>query len=248
MAVTTKLLVFACVSLLIPYLYLIVEEGRELRVWEQAPSTLTLYNTPEVCVQHYGGDGRLIETTMMTEEARSENSHVLNCGQCGKCSNQHDINIYDETREILTDITTDCVKGGLFRGMNLGYIWQCLKDHSTLTDPCVDCWILNVECNWKYCLNTCIKHKVRPFRWLPSLYSRSHESTMDPCLECDERMCGPPFVKCAGANRRRVGLVSDIQRDIELEVCNKVDWDYIRKTAQSQLQKQADQQSEADEL
>lgn len=34
-------------------------------------------------------------------------------------------------------------------------------------------------------------------------------------------------MNCAGANRRRSGVVSDIDRDVGEEICNRVDWDYI---------------------
>lgn len=50
---------------------------------------------------------------------------------------------------------------------------------------------------------------------------------LDPCHACDERFCGHAFVECAGANRRRVGVVSDIERDLDVEVCTKVDWEWI---------------------
>merc|ERR1719262_1682487 len=32
------------------------------------------------------------------------------------------------------------------------------------------------------------------------------------CLRCDEEYSGAQFIKCAGANRRSTGIVSDIQR------------------------------------
>jgi hypothetical protein len=35
------------------------------------------------------------------------------------------------------------------------------------------------------------------------------------------------FVACAGANRRRVGVVSDINRDADREICDKVKWDWV---------------------
>ena len=242
MTLPTQVLGIVSAAFLVQYIHLIVEEGRELQVWEKAPNTLSLYSTPEVCVDS-GGSVRTV-----TWEEHSEKSRILNCGHCGKCSNRHDIKIYNETRETLTGITTDCVKGGLFRGRNTDYTRQCFEEHSQLTAPCVDCWMLNVDCNWKFCFNTCLKQKVRPFRWLPSLYRRKHDSPMDPCLECDERMCGPLFIECAGANRRRVGVVSDIQRNVALEVCEKVDWDFILETTQAPIQEEFDKHQGSDEL
>jgi hypothetical protein len=42
---------------------------------------------------------------------------------------------------------------------------------------------------------------------------------LSTCLKCDEVMCGPAFITCAGANRRRCGITSDITR-AAAEVCN----------------------------
>jgi len=39
------------------------------------------------------------------------------------------------------------------------------------------------------------------------------------CLKCDEMNCGPEFIKCAGANRRSSGIISDIERS-ESEHCS----------------------------
>ena len=45
------------------------------------------------------------------------------------------------------------------------------------------------------------------------------QGDLSPCLQCDEVLCGPAFVECAGANRRRCGITSDISR-ANSEVCN----------------------------
>ena len=34
----------------------------------------------------------------------------------------------------------------------------------------------------------------------------------DACLQCDEYVSGAQFIKCAGANRRALGIASDIDR------------------------------------
>ena len=46
---------------------------------------------------------------------------------------------------------------------------------------------------------------------------------LTPCTECDEKMCGPDFITCAGANRRRSGILSDLQRNEDVEVCQQVE-------------------------
>jgi hypothetical protein len=217
------------------YVYLLIEEGRELEIWENSPSTRQLYRTPQVCIQ----DEHTNEiTTLDSDEEMTNASHILNCGHCGKCSNPADIQIYHETRGTLTTIATQCTVRGLYRFLDIHYVKACLIEDSHMSSPCVDCWILNVECNWKHCLKTCVKHKTPPFRWLPSWYKRAHESPLDPCIECDERMCGPLFIDCAGANRRRVGVVSDLQRDANLEICNKADWNWVESKAKETEQQE----------
>lgn len=51
---------------------------------------------------------------------------------------------------------------------------------------------------------------------------------LNRCTYCDERRCGINFVQCAGANRRRTGIISDIERDLDQEVCEKVDTQWWR--------------------
>lgn len=45
---------------------------------------------------------------------------------------------------------------------------------------------------------------------------------------CDEALCGPDFVPCSGATRRRMNIVSDIQRpqDQQCDVA-KEDWSSV---------------------
>ena len=38
------------------------------------------------------------------------------------------------------------------------------------------------------------------------------------CLKCDEKHCGPEFIRCAGANRRSSGIESDIHK-ADSEIC-----------------------------
>lgn len=200
-------LVFSFVKLLIIASFLvsvvlILGEERERKAWAAVPSTLGMYTTDETCRDHKSGN-------------------VLNCGHCGLCSNVHDIKIYHETRSTLTGIMTECARGDWLFGNDA---FECLKQGAGMTDGCSKCWVLNYKCNIQNCLNTCVKQRFFPF--LPSLTSWNSEP-LDHCIACDEKLCGPVFVECAGANRRRVGVVSDIERDNGREICSKVDWDWI---------------------
>ncbi len=46
--------------------------------------------------------------------------------------------------------------------------------------------------------------------------------SLTDCLECDERRCGPAFIACAGTNRRRAGMHSDIGRN-RSQVCSAIE-------------------------
>jgi hypothetical protein len=183
--------------------FLIYGEEQERQQWQTTPSTISLYTTKDVCIDN---------TT----------NKILNCGHCGECSNIQDIQIYHHTAATLTNIMTNCAKKDLFFNQDA---FTCLRQNSGLSVDCAKCWIKNYECNVQNCARTCIKQRLFPF--LPSWQEWNNPQNLDPCITCDEKLCGPIFLECAGANRRRVGVVSDIQRDHQKEICNKVDWDWI---------------------
>lgn len=197
------LIELALVAIGLPLAVLLWGEEMERQVWAATPSTLGFYATDEVCAEE--GEGR-----------------ILNCGQCGHCSNRADVRIYKETSETLTGIMTECAREDFFLGKDPYY---CLQSQTNLTDGCTRCWIDNYECNINSCLATCVKERFLAF--VPALGDWSDARPLSNCHACDERLCGPAFVGCAGANRRRVGVVSDIERDAEREICGKVDWEWI---------------------
>ena len=61
---------------------------------------------------------------------------------------------------------------------------------------------------------------------------------LNRCTFCDERRCGIAFVECAGANRRRSGILSDIERDLEQEVCQEVEGPWWRNATIQNLWEQ----------
>ena len=74
-------------------------------------------------------------------------------------------------------------------------------------------------CDLRQCVFTCLSSILRGESNNPD------QGDINNCLLCDEKLCGPAFIQCAGANRRRSGIKSDIGRDDEKEVCDKVeDW------------------------
>jgi hypothetical protein len=51
---------------------------------------------------------------------------------------------------------------------------------------------------------------------------KKNQNGLSPCLQCDEDRCGSAFKSCAGANRRRCGIKTDIDRPTE-QLCTVVD-------------------------
>lgn len=137
---------------------------------------------------------------------------IAHCGSCGACSNMNDIHLYDITKNTLFGYSTKCAKRALIWGRKTAS--NCLKDLVSFTDLCNDCWIDNILCDIRKCVFTCMFY---------GLFSSIDASTsLNRCTECDEKRCGPTFIQCAGANRRRCGIISDIKRNTQKEVCDTV--------------------------
>ncbi len=146
-------------------------------------------------------------TYQSAELVRSQGSIVQHCGDCGQCSNPQDIAIYDITKNTLFQSSLHCSLTAFLKGRHQAS--ECLEQAVGFTEGCRDCWVDNIMCTIQSCLFTCA--------WT-SLFSRIKVNSASPqelneCLQCDEKRCGPAFLQCAGANRRRVGISSDIQRN-----------------------------------
>lgn len=144
-------------------------------------------------------------------DAHSHHVGVMHCGNCGKCSNSHDIRIYASMATVLTRKTTLCAIGSIF-----GFGRACMRKYVGFTQSCLDCWMENIKCTRRKCTSVCI---------IPSFLNRqsvSNGTTLNKCLRCDEDNCGPQFLKCAGANRRRCGIETDITRP-DTQICKVVD-------------------------
>lgn len=203
------------------------EEVEDRRV-KSSGDTLYLYETPQVCGLGYGNYNTTMNDTVplnittfpSAQAANKANKTIIaHCGACGQCSNPRDIAIYDQTKNTLFGQTVDCAKHGLIWGRKTAS--KCMQEHVSFTEGCNECWVENIMCDLRYCIFICMWH---------GLWGQLDESGTDanspqqlnPCTECDEKRCGPQFVKCAGANRRRSGILSDIERDKRQEVCDSV--------------------------
>lgn len=194
-----------------------VEKKRML----EAKSTVNLYNNDtSVCAFD---EFETAMTFRSTEDAQyfAETSQtpqkVAHCGTCGMCSTSHDIDIYAKTRNSLTGDATVCA---LMTFLGSKRVSKCFEERVGFTPGCQKCWTDNIACTKKQCKWSCLKYRILG-------QQNNNGDDLNDCLECDERMCGPAFLECAGANRRQSGIVSDIGRDGETEQCREVDYDWV---------------------
>jgi hypothetical protein len=171
-------------------------------------------------------DPIVMETFDSPESARALNNNntnssgvvVAHCGNCGACSNPHDIGIYDQTKETLFQSSYKCSKRAIVGGRRVTR--RCLKEAIGFSDGCNDCWVDNIMCDLKFCVFVCMWHAI--FSEV-NAETPGQQQALNRCTECDEKRCGPAFVTCAGANRRRSGILSEFERDKDQEVCTAVD-------------------------
>jgi len=147
-----------------------------------------------------GADGNIYESQY---EACGNGTFPLHGGFCGQCSTQHDVENYEVTRHTQTRISTECNWVYLFYGKKAAE--ECMLKHSGQSSGCVQCWLDDMGCSGAQCMLTCISTILR---------GEPHvvNGKLNDCLACDEHTCGPAFIRCAGANRRRCGIASDIAR------------------------------------
>ena len=140
------------------------------------------------------------------EAACKDGTYALHAGPCGACSNPHDIYVLNITKNTLTTTATKCALKYL-EDDGEKKAFDCMKESVGFTDSCNWCWIDNMGCDSVTCKTPCavVKAKGEP--------DTDPDGNLNKCLACDENYCGDPFIKCAGANRRRSGIISDIERD-----------------------------------
>jgi hypothetical protein len=84
---------------------------------------------------------------------------------------------------------------------------DCNEEVIGFTEDCAWCWTVDQKCASSKCvfiyLQALIINQVSNFAVDPDDISTA---------TCDEALCGPQFIPCSGATRRRMNIESDIPR------------------------------------
>jgi len=215
--------VFLCLATIKFIIVLVMLAGKE---YEQSQiriltgsGTKYLYETSQVCAMEINKKNHTLEFQTLEDASAVDQldgeAIVAHCGECGQCSNPVDINYYDKSAGTLYMDTLRCAKKAV---LGREAVETCMSDAVGLTSPCRDCWVSNIMCTMQSCVFTCLIHAFMN----GNIHSGSSHETLNLCTQCDEVRCGPAFLECAGANRRRSGIITDIVRDDD-EVCKVVE-------------------------
>ncbi|CAF1480871.1 unnamed protein product [Didymodactylos carnosus] len=170
-----------------------------------------------------------------TQEAACTNGiYPLHSGYCGACSSHQDINIFNTTRNNMTNIATKCAVKYVLFGKNSAI--RRMNKAAALSVKCTECWVENMGCDVAHCMSKrAIDHTFIIINLL-RVNNTKPEGSLDDCLTCNEgkqhsemyhymskchvssesnffvlAYCGKPFIVCSGVNRR-AAIMSDIDR------------------------------------
>jgi hypothetical protein len=196
-----------------------------------APAQIKLYSgfrDGEVCAFDDRGPASNITTFANREAANAAGFKVLHCQPCGECSTWENLRIEWVMRNYLAAESARCAKKLLFGGEDA--VTSCLEQPPIeFQSECAQCWTRDILCTRAYCafiyLQSQLINTVGNFN--------VKEGTITSAV-CEEAHCeledGPGsgrmgFVECSGATRRRMNIVSSIERP-EWQQCLIVDVNY----------------------
>jgi hypothetical protein len=166
------------------------------------------YITGTMCAWDQAGPNAIIKTFDTLEAVYAANYTVIHCGACADCSNWNDLGLEWTTKGNLAAMAQTCAKKSLFG--TIDDVQQCNEDLIGFTPDCAMCWTVDELCSKKNCvfifLQGVMINNIGNFQ-----VGLEHVTS----ASCDEAICGPEFVPCSGATRRRMNIVSDIPRPIE---------------------------------
>jgi len=172
------------------------------------------YTTGTMCAWDKNGPpgpNTTIKEFETVKEVKDANYEIIHCGACGNCSNWNDIQLQYTSREYLAGITKKCTQESFGRKVNptddSDELVQCNHLQVGFTIPCAKAWA------WDE--NHTKKHAV--FTFLQAQFTQSFADmevsfTDITMATIDEAISGPEFVPRVGATRRRMNIISDIQR------------------------------------
>ena len=177
------------------------------------------FNEGEVCAWDAPSPNSTITTFPTPEAATDAGFEIVHCGACGACSNWNDLKLQWTSRNYLAATAQTCVKRSLFGG-GFSAAQDCNENLIGFTEDCATCWTVDQLCAKKHCLfiflQGVLTNKLTNFEVGPGEITSA---------TCDEAMCGPEFVPCSGANRRRMNIKSSIERPPDQQ-CQIVDQDW----------------------
>ncbi len=143
-------------------------EARDIgRCSRSQPRAIPQWPLASVC----GADG---VTYVTAADACAHSTFPLHGGFCGACSNRHDIDIYNSTRNNLTVTTTKCALQLLYHGcvllvllstiITFGFRYSagvaCMDSLVGLSPACTACWVDNMACDAATCKEKCLLAKL----------------------------------------------------------------------------------------
>ena len=177
------------------------------------------YQTGPMCGWSEPNENGEIRSFDSLQELYDADFQLIHCGYCGECSNWNDLSIQWTTRTFLAEVTKKCAQKSLFGDRE--DVKQCNMDPPVgFTEGCAECWTVDElcaksNCFWIFLQSTMI-NAVSDYR------VQLHDITS---ATCDEALCGPEFVPCSGATRRRMNIKSDIERPLYQQCIHQdADW------------------------
>ncbi|KAG7372924.1 hypothetical protein IV203_033648 [Nitzschia inconspicua] len=181
------------------------------------------YHTGPMCGWSEPNESGDIQSFDSLEELQAANYSLIHCGYCGECSNWNDLSKQWTTRTFLAEVSKKCAQKSLFGG-GVDAVQACNEAEPIgFTSSCAECWTVDELCAKKNCfwifLQSTLINAVSDYRvQLNDITSAT----------CDEAMCGPEFVPCSGATRRRMNIKSDIERPVYQQCIHQdADWSVI---------------------
>jgi hypothetical protein len=215
-------------SLVVMYFFFIVLKlGSFNENWEAALAPDTSYNfiLNAVCAFNLSSPFQPFLSFPTKQDAVDNGLVVAHCGNCGACSNPADIRKYVETRKTIAITAKKCGSKAVFGSYE--ELTACLEEKIGFTPPCTKCWTDNMINTATYCLFTCMKATFTGTATTNNVKGTGNTTVwLNQCIYCDEKMSGPAFVNCSGVARRRLGVVSEIERNPE-ELCENMDFDWV---------------------